>query len=396
MNSGSLPMRPRRPRPLSYEDLRRFLFLVLGLGLAGLVIHAVSKILILFTIVLFAAMVLNPVVSWLTKRGFKRPIATLVVLLSLLGGLVGVGFLVVPPLVEQVSELVAGAPTYSENIENQLKAVLDRFPQLKNVLPAEYRGAGLDRLGETLGKQAGPQVLEWLQNLGPNIGNRVLKLTLSFVGGFFSIVIALLLTAFVLSNPRPLVTGFLAAVPDRHREAAGRSIARIENQMVAWMRATLINGVITGVSTGLLLYFIGLPSAIVFGVLSFLGEFVPNLGPIVTSIPALFVAAGLGTTKFALTAAAILFVQQVESNILVPFIMGKEMELHPVTIVFFALAMGSLFGVAGAVLAVPLAAIVKVLVDEFVFKPNAVPMQEIEARAQKLVSDRQWPARQED
>ncbi len=369
---------------------------MLGLGLAGLVIHAVSKILILFTIVLFAAMVLNPVVSWLTKRGFKRPIATLVVLLSLLGGLVGVGFLVVPPLVEQVSELVAGAPTYSENIENQLKAVLDRFPQLKNVLPAEYRGAGLDRLGETLGKQAGPQVLEWLQNLGPNIGNRVLKLTLSFVGGFFSIVIALLLTAFVLSNPRPLVTGFLAAVPDRHREAAGRSIARIENQMVAWMRATLINGVITGVSTGLLLYFIGLPSAIVFGVLSFLGEFVPNLGPIVTSIPALFVAAGLGTTKFALTAAAILFVQQVESNILVPFIMGKEMELHPVTIVFFALAMGSLFGVAGAVLAVPLAAIVKVLVDEFVFKPNAVPMQEIEARAQKLVSDRQWPARQED
>jgi len=229
-----------------------------------------------------------------------------------------------------------------------------------------------------------------LKNLGPKFGNRVLSFTFAFLGGIFTLLISLLLLAFLLSNPQPLVAGFLSVVPARHREATGRSIARIENQMVAWMRATLINGALTGVQTGILLYFIGLPSAIVFAALAFFGEFVPNIGPLVTALPALFVSAGVGTKEFLLTLGAILFVQLVSTNLLVPIIMGRELELHPVTIVFFALSMGALFGVAGAVLAVPLAAIAKVLVDEFLIKPNAVPSEDLQNRANWLVSDRKW------
>jgi predicted PurR-regulated permease PerM len=108
-----------------------------------------------------------------------------------------------------------------------------------------------------------------------------------------------------------------------------------------------------GISTGLLLHFVGVEPALVFGVLAFFGEFVPNVGPLVAAIPALFVAVGISPQTGGMALLVIMFVQQVESNILVPFIMGKSMELHPVAIVFFALAMGSLFGVVGAVLAVP-------------------------------------------
>ncbi|HEX9996430.1 MAG TPA: AI-2E family transporter [Abditibacterium sp.] len=381
---------PRRPRPLSYEDLRRFLFLILALGLAALLIRSISDILILFTVILFAAMVLNPVVVWLERRKLRRGLAVLVVMLGLIGTLVGVGFLVAPPLIEQVSGLVSNAPQYSENIEKQVKSTLERFPQLERALPAEYKGKNLDKLGETLGKNAGPEIIDFLKSSGRNFGSRVLSAGIAVVGGLFTFVISLLILAFVLGNPKPLVVGFLSVVPARHREASGRSLARIENQMVAWMRATLINGVITGVSTFVLLYFIGLPSAIVFGVLAFFGEFVPNVGPLAASLPALFVAAGLGTNKLLLTIAAIIFIQQVESNLLVPFIMGRELELHPLTIVFFALAMGGLFGLAGAVLAVPLAAITKVLVDEFIIKPNAVPTEELESRAESLISRREW------
>lgn len=382
--------RPRRPRPLSYEDLRRFLFLLLGLALAALVIHAIADILILFTIVTFGAMVLNPLVSWLEKRGLRRGLSVLIVMLGLIGTMVGVGFLIVPTFVEQVSTLAKNAPGYSEGIEKQAKMLLDRFPQLERALPPEYKGANLDKLGETLGARIGPEILNWLKSRGPNFGNQLLGFTISLVGALFTFVVALLLLAFMLGNPQPLLTGFLSVVPARHREATGRSIARIENQMLAWMRATLINGLLTGVSTAVLLHFIGLPSAGVFGVLSFFGEFVPNLGPIGASLPALFVAAGLGTQKLLLTGVAIVFVQQVESNLLVPFIMGREMELHPVTIVFFALSMGALFGIAGTVLAVPLAAIAKVLVDEFIFKANTVPLTELQHRADALVKTRRW------
>ncbi|RYG64189.1 AI-2E family transporter [bacterium] len=384
-------LRPRRPRPLSYEDLRRFLFLVVALGLAFLMIRSLADVLTLFTVVIFLAMVLNPVVVWLEKRGIRRGMAVMIVLFGMIGSFIGMLYLVAPPLVEQVSSLVSKAPTYSENIETQLKRLLERFPQVEAVLPEEYKADNLNHLGETWTKTVGPQLIELLKTRGPNFGSQVLTLGVSVVGGIFTSVIALMMLAFALSNPWPLMVGFLSIVPERHRETAGRSVARIENQMVAWMRATLINGVITGISTTILLYFVGLPSVIVFGVLSFFGEFVPNIGPLGAALPALFVGAGMGTAKFLWTGAAILFVQTIESNLLVPIVMGREMELHPLTIVFFALGMGSILGIAGAILAVPMAAIAKVLVDEFIIKANAVPIGELESRAKILLQQREWP-----
>ncbi len=379
--------------PLSYADLRRFFALLIGFGLAALLIHALGDILMLFVVAFFVAMVLNPFVSWLERRGVRRGIAVLLTMLGLIGTIIGVGFLVVPPVVEQTTTLVKQLGQNSESVQKQTIAVLDRYPQLRQLLPAEIRDS---HNFDTISKQVTPLIQErlrvFVQSAGPKVGQNVVATTLGLVGGLFTAVVGLLLVAFILGNPKPLATGFLAVVPARHRDAAGRSLARIEGQMLAWIRATLINGILTGVSTSVLLYFIGLPSVIVFGVLSFFGEFVPNLGPIAASLPALFVAAGMGTEKLLLTLAAILFVQQVESNVLVPFIMGRELDLHPVTIVFFALAMGALFGIAGAILAVPLAAVVKVLVDEFVIKPNHVPIKDIEKLAETLISRREWNA----
>lgn len=392
VSSESTPYRPRRQRPLSYEDLRRFLFMVAALGLAVVMIGALADVLTLFAVVLFAAMVLNPIVVWLEKRGIRRGLSVMIVMLGLIGCGVGLIALVAPPLIDQVTTLVGKAPSYSENIETQVQKLITRFPQIEKVLPEEYKAKNLDGLADKWSSTFGPQIVELLKKRGPTFGTQVWTLGVSLVGSIFTFVIALLMLAFALSNPRPLLVSFLAVVPERHRESAGRSMARIENQMVAWMRATLINGVITSVSTMIGLYFVGLPSVIVFGALSFFGEFVPNIGPLVAALPALFVGAGMGTKTFLLTGAVILFVQTVESNLLVPIVMGREMELHPLTIIFFALGMGSLFGIVGAILAVPFAAIAKILVDEFLYKANGVPLEDLDTRTQTLLKERKWPA----
>ena len=117
---------------------------------------------------------------------------------------------------------------------------------------------------------------------------------------------------------------------------------------------------------------------------AFLGEFVPNIGPVATSLPALFVAAGQGAGTFGLALAAILFVQQVETALLVPLIMGKELDLHPVELFFWTLAAGTLFGLVGALLAVPVAALVRILVDEFYLRPRRLEMPAIDAAAGRL------------
>jgi predicted PurR-regulated permease PerM len=228
-------------------------------------------------------------------------------------------------------------------------------------------------------------LIETLRAQATRVTPWLLASTLGLVGGIFGLVIALLLLIFILSSPQPIIAGLLSVVPDRHREATRRSLARMMHQMTAWSRATLINGLITGVSTGILLQLIGVRPALVFGVLAFFGEFVPNIGPLVASVPALFVALGTSPQTAGMALIAILFVQQVESNFLVPFIMGKSMELHPVIIVFFALAMGALFGVVGAVLAVPTAALVRILLDEFYLRPRRPELIGVQDEANSIV-----------
>lgn len=359
-------------RPLSYADLRRFFFLVVSFGVVALLVGALSKILLLFAVVIFVAMVLNMPVAWLVRKGLRRGlavVAVLVVTLCVAGGLVA---LIVPPMLAQSNELLAKAPDYAHSIEQQLDGLVDHYPVLDGIIPNSR-----DVLDQIRTHVQPTEAAGWL-----------LLRTQTLVAKLFLFLIGVLLTVFVLLNPQPLIGGALSAVPARHREAARRSMARIMVQMAVWMRATLIMGAITGVSTGLLLHFVGVRPALLFGTLAFFGELVPNIGPVTMSLPALFVAAGEGPSTFLYALAAILFVQQVESNILVPYVMGSQMQLHPLSIIFFALAMGVMFGVAGAILAVPTAATIKILYDEFHLRPNGVPLAHIEQQAGELVAER--------
>ncbi len=360
-------------RPLSYADLRRFSGLVFGLAFAGLLGWLLGPVLLLFAVVFLLAMVLNPLVVGLERRGLKRGLAVVVVMLGLLGVVAGVIWLIVPPILEQINALVAKAPAYGKNIREQSQHLMDRYPFIERSLPK----------GEEVQKQA--------QQWGAKAVPILLSSTIGLLGAIFGLVVSLLLLVFTLGNPHPLVGGLLSLTPARHREAVRRSMARMMQQMAVWSRATIINGLITGVSTGLILHFIGVQPALVFGVLAFFGEFIPNIGPLVASLPALFVALAMGPDKAMQTLLAILFVQQVESNVLVPFIMGREMELHPVTITFFALGMAAMFGIVGAVLAVPTAALCKILIDEFYLRPRRAAMAGIDAQAQGIIDGTALP-----
>jgi predicted PurR-regulated permease PerM len=356
--------------PLSYSDVRRLLALIFFAIVAVAFAGAVLPILLLFAVVFFMAIVLNSPIAWLVRRGVKRPLAVVLVIIALLGLLVLVGLLVVPPMLEQINDLIARRLHYQDQLQDQIQALAQRFPALHGMQ------ATLEHWPQELSNRAA------------QIAGLVQALTAQLLRAVMFGLLGLLLLVFALMNPQPLVAGFLGAVPARHREPARRSLARLMVQMAAWMRATLLVGLLTGISVGALLYFIGVPYSFAFGVLAFFGEFVPNIGPVVATLPALLVAAAQSPTTLLWTLGAVIFVQQIESNLFVPFIMGRELELHPISIVFFALTMAILFGFTGAILAVPLAATTKILWDEFYTRPNNVPVQEIDRQATELVQGR--------
>jgi predicted PurR-regulated permease PerM len=188
-----------------------------------------------------------------------------------------------------------------------------------------------------------------------------------------------------LANPRPLVAAYLALTPDRYRGQARRTLQRLMRQMTAWARGVAINGLITGLSIGIMLWLIGVQPALIFGVFGFLGEFLPNIGAFLVSIPILLVALSMGATKFWLALLVIVVVYQVELNLLVPGVLGKEMRLHPVNILFFTLATAELFGLLGVFIAVPAAALVQIVIDEFYLQPRRPDYVALDREAAAIV-----------
>jgi predicted PurR-regulated permease PerM len=353
--------------PFTYRDARRLLVLLVLLIAGWLLLRALVPVLLLFGIVILLAMVLNPLVVWLERRRVPRPIGAALVLIALAAIAVLVVAVAVPTFTNELQSLIQRLPGAWQSIRGQIADFAERYPALQNALPQA------DQIATTVGNQAG------------TMANVLLRSTLGVVGGVFVFVFSLLVLIFVLANPKPLVTGYLALIPDRHREKARRTLIRMMDQMTAWARGVAINGVITGASTGILLWAVGVQPAFVFGVLAFFGEFLPNIGPVLVAFPILFVALSISLAKFWLALAAILFVQQIEVNFLVPYILGREMRLNPVMILFFTVSMGWLFGLAGAILALPAAALTKIAIEEFYLRPRRIDYAPLEREASRIV-----------
>ena len=353
--------------PFTYRDARRLLVLIVLLIAGWLLLRALVPVLLLFGIVILLAMVLNPLVIALERRRVPRPIGAALVLIALAAIAVLVVAVAVPTFTNELQSLIQRLPGAWQSIRGQIADFAERYPALQNALPQA------DQIATTVGNQAG------------TMANVLLRSTLGVVGGVFVFVFSLLVLIFVLANPKPLVTGYLALIPDRHREKARRTLIRMMDQMTAWARGVAINGVITGASTGILLWAVGVQPAFVFGVLAFFGEFLPTIGPVLVAFPVLFVALSISLTKFWLALAAILFVQQIEVNFLVPYILGREMRLNPVMILFFTVAMGWLFGLAGAILALPAAALTKIAIEEFYLRPRHIDYAPLEREASRIV-----------
>jgi putative permease len=362
---------PTGNRPLAFEDLARLLGLAVLMFLGISLATTLKPALLLSAVSFLVAMVVNPVIVRLERRGLKRGPAVLLVGLLSLALIILTFWLLIPPFLDQLQALVQAAPETWKRIYGQIGVWIDRYPTFKSAISGRQN----DMFNAAQAQVGG-------------VARFLLRSTLGVFGSLFGAVFGLMLGIFALSDPLPIVNAYQKVVPQRYREPARRVLARMMSAVSAWARGVFINGAATGISTGVLLSLVHVQPALVFGVLAFLGEFVPMIGSVIAAIPALFVAASMGPTTFLLALLVILFVQQVEANLLIPFVMGKQMNLHPVTILFFTLAMGSLFGLAGAILVVPTAALVKVVISEFYLRPQGIDEEELTQKSRQIIEGR--------
>jgi predicted PurR-regulated permease PerM len=192
----------------------------------------------------------------------------------------------------------------------------------------------------------------------------VFQYFLTVISGLLDVLMILLLALYITTDG-PRIGRYLRAFlpPDRHEQAA-RITSRIFIRLGGWVSGQILLCLIIGTMSWLGLTVIGVPYAVVLALIAGIMEAVPNIGPIIAAVPAILIAALYSPWQALLVAILYLVIQQLENYVIVPRVMSKAVELHPLAVLLALMIGGELMGVLGAVLAVPVTAAVSVVVDE--------------------------------
>jgi predicted PurR-regulated permease PerM len=163
-------------------------------------------------------------------------------------------------------------------------------------------------------------------------------------------------------DPARYRTGFLKLIPARLKSHVKIALDEAGEALGQWLVAQLMAMLLVGALTGVGLWLIGLPSALALGVIAGFAEFIPIAGPVLAAIPALMIAAAVGWETVLWVLALIVIIQQVESNIFMPLLVGRSVDIAPAVALFGIVAIGMIFGPLGLVFGFPLTVVIDVLV----------------------------------
>lgn len=319
--------------------------------LAAYVAYLLRGVLLTLYVATLLAIGFSPAVSWIERRRFSEKRHRLprwaAILLLYVGGLLFIAlvlWLTLPPFITQVTELSRQLPDYLYRFETQLiewGAISRRYTWQDILSKVQIESSGFAVAG----------VLGAVQNV---------------LGAAGSIATVLLLPYYLLVEARTMQRGFVHMFRKSQRPIVGRLTADVTSKVGAWVSGQLLLGGVIGTTAAIGLWIIGVPYFYVLGLIAAIGELIPVIGPMLATIPAVFVGWTVSPNTALIVLAYFAVQQFIENNFLVPRIMSQQVGISAVTVLIALLVGTELFGVVGALLAVPTAAIVQVLVEELV------------------------------
>lgn len=312
----------------------------------------VREVLLLVYVCALFAIGFSPVVRLIERQklipiGTRLPrwLAILVLYLIILGVITGAGFMIAPPLNHQAQQLWTAFPEMFDRAQDFLieKGVLHEHVTLTEAVRQAPKTGGKEAVGT------------------------VFTAVVNVVGGLFGLLTILILTFYILIEAGSLRSTMLHLFPARERARVDALSRDITVKISAWLGGQLLLGAVIGSSSAIGLWLMGIPFFYVLALVSGIGELIPVVGPILSAIPAIAIAATVSLKKVLLVVIFFIVQQQFENHVLVPKIMQRQVGVSPVTVIVSLLIGGKLLGIIGAILAVPTAAILQVVFTE-VFK----------------------------
>lgn len=322
---------------------------ILGVLLAGALffLYLVRKIFTPFLLAVLLAYFLKPAVVALERRGWSR--GTAILSLYFLGLIVLVPTLlyVLPQLLRELNNFLDQLPVLSSEVQGWLQTFYERYQ--RPGVPS-----GLRRVVD--------ETLVHLQGVVENGARQGADLIMGLFSGLASLALAPVLAYYLLKDSEALSRGAIRLLPATWREDLLGLWTEIDRVLTSFVRGHLLVSLLVGLLTGIGLFLAGSRYAVVMGIVMGLADLIPYFGPLLGAVP-IVALSWLESKKLALYALLVIaVVQQIEAAVLAPRILGQSVDLPPLAIILALLAGGELFGVAGLLLAVPAAAIGRIIV----------------------------------
>lgn len=303
-------------------------------------IYLIRDVLIILFVSFILSILIDPLADWFEKRKIPRGLAVLTVYVILITILSLILILLVPPIVLQFQQLIERIPTYWEKITKTWVGEFAAKSDFKN--------------------------LEESFNLMQSSLARGIFVTLGGVfGGVAALFLILVLTFYMVTQEDPIKKMIKSLIPAQYLPYVSQVATKIKQKMLAWFKGQLILCLVVGCLAYIGLLILRVDYALALGLIAGVTEIIPYIGPFIGAAAAVFIAFGESPFKALMVVILYIIIQQLENNLLVPKVMRKAVGLNPIVSVIALIVGAKLGGFVGVLLAIPLASIVSIFIQDF-------------------------------
>lgn len=294
---------------------------------------------------------MNPVVDFLEKKGVKRIYSILGLFIFVIGLIVWGVVVIIPKIEEQTISFINNFPSYVKIVEESADNFLSSpiFSQVQEQLEASW-----------------DKIFSWATNILQNMSKATIANLGSFFGAVASVVIAIITMPFILfyllRDGKRLAPYTVKFLPVKWRQPTLNVLKDMNQQVSSYIRGQLTVAFLVGVMFTIGFSIIGLDYAVTLGIVSGFLNLIPYLGSFLAIIPAIFLGIVGGPVLLFKVLIVFIIEQTLEGRFISPLILGSQLSIHPITILFVLLTSGKLFGLTGVILGIPVYAATKVLI----------------------------------
>jgi len=328
-------------------SLQTMIKVVLFALVVWMITESIAILLMVYVSIILAS-ALKPIVKWGNYLKIPKPISILFIYIGIIAGISSLVLMILPSIVQEMTNLIRSLPVLFDQLGTRytwLEAYVDN-PEAQEVI-----------------RSVSSNLQGWLTSQSTGVLANAWSLTFSVFGGLIGIFLILTMTFYLLVGENQLIKSILSIAPSGQKHHIPALILAIQSKLGAWFRGEITLMLVVGVLAYIGFSLIGTPYALPLAVIAGLLEIVPYIGPNLTGIITFLLLLPTSLLMAILGVLVVFIVQQLENSLIVPLIMKQAVGLDPLFVII-SLAIGSqIFGIAGAILAVPMVATAQIVIQ---------------------------------